>query len=142
MFCGTYTLSCLLTALCVAPLYLLVGRILGGISTSILFSAFESWMVTEWTNLRGKLEYGGVSLSYLFGILTQVNSITAIVAGVASESLVQEFGTLTAPFLTACILLGVAGGVIAATWVGFATAKLSARPWTDKELFRSRECLD
>lgn len=26
---------------------LLVGRVLGGISTSLLFSAFESWMVTE-----------------------------------------------------------------------------------------------
>jgi MFS transporter, MFS domain-containing protein family, molybdate-anion transporter len=26
---------------------LLLGRVLGGVSTSLLFSAFESWMVTE-----------------------------------------------------------------------------------------------
>jgi hypothetical protein len=26
---------------------LLFGRVLGGLSTSLLFSAFESWMVTE-----------------------------------------------------------------------------------------------
>lgn len=26
---------------------LMVGRILGGLSTSLLFSAFESWMVSE-----------------------------------------------------------------------------------------------
>jgi hypothetical protein len=26
---------------------LLVGRVLGGISTNLLFSAFESWMTTE-----------------------------------------------------------------------------------------------
>lgn len=26
---------------------LLLGRVLGGISTSLLFSAFESWMVSE-----------------------------------------------------------------------------------------------
>jgi MFS transporter, MFS domain-containing protein family, molybdate-anion transporter len=26
---------------------LMIGRILGGLSTSLLFSAFESWMVSE-----------------------------------------------------------------------------------------------
>ncbi len=30
---------------------LMVGRLLGGISTSILFSAFESWLVYEHTNV-------------------------------------------------------------------------------------------
>jgi len=29
------------------PAIIAIGRILGGLSTSLLFSAFESWMVSE-----------------------------------------------------------------------------------------------
>lgn len=115
LFCGTYTLSCLATALCGSPLYLLIGRVLGGFSTSILYSAFESWMVTEWTTRA--YEGSGINLSYLFGILTQANSVTAIVAGVVSEFLVEKTGTLKSPFLVACVLLPLAACIIGLTWV-------------------------
>lgn len=45
-YCITYILSCITKH---SPLYqvLMLGRILGGISTSLLFSAFESWLVAE-----------------------------------------------------------------------------------------------
>jgi predicted MFS family arabinose efflux permease len=45
-YCITYILSCITKH---SPQYkvLMVGRILGGIATSLLFSAFESWLVAE-----------------------------------------------------------------------------------------------
>lgn len=45
-YCLTYILSCFTKHF---PDYkvLMLGRILGGIATSLLFSAFESWLVAE-----------------------------------------------------------------------------------------------
>lgn len=45
-YCITYILSCITKH---SPEYkvLMLGRILGGIATSLLFSAFESWLVAE-----------------------------------------------------------------------------------------------
>lgn len=45
-YCITYILSCITKH---SPQFkiLMVGRILGGIATSLLFSAFESWLVAE-----------------------------------------------------------------------------------------------
>ncbi|CAN1254693.1 Molybdate-anion transporter [Linum perenne] len=45
-YCITYILSCITKH---SPHYkvLMLGRILGGIATSLLFSAFESWLVAE-----------------------------------------------------------------------------------------------
>lgn len=116
LFCGTYTLSCLVTALCRSPFFLFIGRILGGVSTSILYSAFESWMVTEW--MTRDLGSSGITLSYFFGVLTQANSVTAIVAGVFSEWLVEKTGTFKSPFLAVCVLLPLAACIIGKTWVG------------------------
>ena len=120
LFCVAYATSCWATTYFTSPLLLIGGRILGGISTSILYSAFESWMVTEWAErgLGVSEELGGISLSYLFGVLTQVNSVTAIGMGILSEWLVEGTGTLATPFLLAMGLLVVAGVVIAVTWVG------------------------
>lgn len=45
-YCITYILSCITKH---SPQYkvLMLGRVLGGIATSLLFSAFESWLVAE-----------------------------------------------------------------------------------------------
>ena len=45
-YCVTYILSCVTKH---SPQYkvLMLGRVLGGIATSLLFSAFESWLVAE-----------------------------------------------------------------------------------------------
>lgn len=45
-YCITYILSCITKH---SPEYkvLMIGRVLGGIATSLLFSAFESWLVAE-----------------------------------------------------------------------------------------------
>ncbi|CAK7240071.1 MAG: hypothetical protein STHCBS139747_001508 [Sporothrix thermara] len=51
VFCATYAISCLLTVASAWLPVLLAGRVLGGVSTSLLFSVFESWMVTDfWEN--------------------------------------------------------------------------------------------
>jgi hypothetical protein len=50
-YCITYIASCITKH---SPQYrvLMLGRILGGIATSLLFSAFESWLVAEHFKVR------------------------------------------------------------------------------------------
>jgi MFS family permease len=53
-YCITYILSCITKH---SPQYrvLMLGRILGGIATSLLFSAFESWLVAEHFKVQSTL---------------------------------------------------------------------------------------
>jgi MFS family permease len=60
---------------------LLVGRLLGGIATSILFSSFESWMVSE----HHKHNYPEEWLGITFSVCTSGNGIVAIVAGIVAS---------------------------------------------------------
>ncbi|OHW90691.1 major facilitator superfamily transporter [Colletotrichum incanum] len=90
-FCAAYALSCVLTTIPSVPL-LFLGRVLGGLGTSLLFSVFESWMVTDFHARR--LSDQGLDLSRTFGMMSTVNSVVAIVSGVVSEWLVSMTGTL------------------------------------------------
>lgn len=112
-FCIAYALSCILTMIPSLPL-LFLGRILGGVSTSLLFSVFESWMVTDF-HARELASKGG-NLSRTFGVMSTLNSVVAIVSGVFSEWVVGVSGTRKAPFATAAGLLGVAFWVISTRW--------------------------
>ncbi len=56
---------------------LLIGRVLGGLSTSLLFTAFESWMVSEHRR-RGFHES---LLTSTFSIASAGNGLAAIAAG-------------------------------------------------------------
>jgi hypothetical protein len=80
-----------------------------------MYSAFESWMVTEYH--RRQLHQAGTSLSSLFGIMTTLNSVVAIASGVFSEWLVQVTQTRRSPFMASAGLLSVAFWVILASWV-------------------------
>lgn len=111
IFTITYTLSCLTKLFRPLP-SLLLGRLLGGLSTSVLFSAFESWLVTE-ANEKG-MPQG--DLQAFLGRLTLVNGLTACVAGVLSEAVVQHFKTFKAPFIASALFLVVGGVVISTTW--------------------------
>ncbi|KAI9826614.1 MAG: hypothetical protein M1832_006210 [Thelocarpon impressellum] len=113
LFCCTYSLACFST-LSISPPVLFVGRVFGGLSTSLMYSAFESWMVTEFHN-RGLAEKGA-SLSGIFGTMTTMNSIVAIVAGVVSEWLVELTGTKRAPFMASAMCLAVAFWVMWTYW--------------------------
>lgn len=80
---------------------LLIGRLLGGISTSILFSSFESWMICEHFS-RG---YSEKWLDYTLYIQSFGNGITAIVAGILGYLTKIVFNSFTAPFNLALLLL-------------------------------------
>jgi MFS family permease len=114
VFCVTYSIACFSTLVPKLPV-LFLGRVFGGLSTSMMYSAFESWMVTEY-HRRG-LEKAGTSLSSMFGVMTTLNSIVAILAGVFSEWLVQVTRTKRAPFMASAGLLMIAFWVILTCWV-------------------------
>ncbi len=102
---------------------LFLGRVFGGLSTSLMYSAFESWMVTEYH--KRQLNKAGMSLSSMFGIMTTLNSIVAILAGVSSEWLVEMAHTKRAPFMASATLLVTAFWIILATWVSFLAATVT-----------------
>ena len=67
---------------------LMIGRVMGGISTNLLFSAFESWMTTEHRH-QGFPE---AWLSRTYSQCSVVNGATAIMAGVVAQFLEDAFG--------------------------------------------------
>lgn len=82
---------------------LLLGRTLGGISTSILYSAFDSWYINEHVNYY---KLPNEWLNNTFAKATFLNATLAILAGIISYFLVNvlEFGPV-APFITAIPIL-------------------------------------
>ncbi|KAF5389595.1 hypothetical protein D9757_004183 [Collybiopsis confluens] len=111
MFCITYTLSCICIFIPFLPI-LLVGRSLGGISTSILFSAFESWLVSS-SNTAGLLDS---DLSRIMGRASLVNGFVAAGAGVVSNQLVSFSHNFGSPFILSGAILVLAWFVIAGSW--------------------------
>lgn len=110
IFCVFYGLSC------VTKHYndyniLMVGRVLGGIATSILFSAFESWMVSE----HKSRNFDDSWLSGTFSTMIFGNGIIAIWAGVVAGFAAEKYG-FVAPFDMSLFFLVVCGLVILATW--------------------------
>lgn len=79
-----------------------------------MYSAFESWMVTEYHDRQ--LDKVGVSLSGIFGIMTTLNSVVAILAGVFSEWLVEVTNTKRAPFMASAGLLALSFSLILLFW--------------------------
>ena len=90
---------------------LMVGRVLGGISTSLLFSAFESWMVTEHRR-RGFHED---LLASTFSISSWGSAVSAIIAGFLAQVSADLFGDI-GPFQLAIALTCVALVLIVAWW--------------------------
>lgn len=136
VFCLAYAGSCasvLRTLHPRVPVLLYAGRVLGGVATSILFSAFEAWAVSEFRarGLRG--------LRAFFALLISVNSVVAILAGVVSEWLVAWTGTRTAPFVASCAFLLVAFLVISGCWVCGFEMSGEGRLLMDSELGIERE---
>lgn len=129
-FCIAYALSCILTMIPTVPL-LFLGRILGGVSTSLLFSVFESWMVTDF-HARKLGEKGG-DLSRTFGVMSTLNSVVAIVSGVFSEWVVSVSGTRKAPFAASAMLLAVAFWIISTQWTENYGDAAKQQPGGDKK---------
>jgi len=78
-FCGLYATSCLL--ICVNSVLICVAaRIAGGVSTSILFSVPETWLVSA----SHTSQLSPATLSSIFGTATLINGFVAVISGVSS----------------------------------------------------------
>ncbi|EEY22050.1 major facilitator superfamily domain-containing protein [Verticillium alfalfae VaMs.102] len=65
---------------------------------------------------RAQSVAGGGDLSATFGLMSTVNSVVAIVSGLASEWLVGLVGTSRAPFGASALLVGVAAVCMLVAW--------------------------
>lgn len=104
---------------------LMVGRLLGGFATSILASAFESWMVSE-HHTRGFEESW---IANTFSLMTIGNGLVAISCGFLAQGAVYLYGGHpVAPFDLSMALLILGMLVIFVTWTenyGDAAAPMS-----------------
>eukprot|EP01132_Coremiostelium_polycephalum_P007760 gene7760-9550_t len=101
---------------------LLFGRVLGGISTSLLFSVFETWMVSEHNSRGFPPELMGSTFYYS----TFLNSIVAIFSGLWASEAASRWGYVS-PFLWALGLLLLCSALVMVMWnenYGNATASL------------------
>ena len=103
VFCVTYGLSAV-TKVFPSFAILFLGRVLSGISTSLLFTSFESWMVTE----HHTRQFPEALLTNTFVKQTLGNGLVAILAGFVAQGAASCCG-YAAPFLVAIPCLSFAG---------------------------------
>mmetsp|Transcript_17439 Transcript_17439/g.37960 ORF Transcript_17439/g.37960 Transcript_17439/m.37960 type:complete len:463 (-) Transcript_17439:278-1666(-) len=109
----TYILSCVTKH---SPDYwiLMLGRFFGGIATSLLFSAFESWLVAE--HFKRGFEASWLSNTFSKAVFLG-NGLMAILSGLLANYLVDDmaFGPV-APFDASATVLLIGGVYIHLTW--------------------------
>jgi len=90
---------------------LLLGRLLGGMATSILYSGFESWLIYQHHQKGFSEDWLAITFSRaIFG-----NGLVAILSGLLANLVKDHFGYV-APFDTAIIFLVLGGLVMMFTW--------------------------
>lgn len=112
-YCVTYIFSCFTKH---SPAYgvLMVGRLLGGIATSLLFSAFESWLVAE--HFKRGFDAQWLSLTFSRAIFVG-NGLVAILAGLLANFLVKNMALgPVVPFDAAATFLTIGFVIILMTW--------------------------
>ncbi|KAF2967858.1 hypothetical protein GQX73_g5694 [Xylaria multiplex] len=113
VFCGVHSLAAV--SVCFDGLAILIlGRVLGGIALTLLWTAFESWLISEY-NERGFAQ-SSLSLSSMFGIMTTSKCITAIFAGVLGHYVVLALGSKIHPFILGVALDLSAAILMIRTW--------------------------
>jgi MFS transporter, MFS domain-containing protein family, molybdate-anion transporter len=85
-FCLLHSLSSL-TIISNNLVLLFVGRALAGVGLILLWTVFESWMVTEF-RARGLDQNPTISLSKMLGLMTKASCLTAILGGVVGHCIV------------------------------------------------------
>jgi MFS family permease len=113
-YCAVYSMSCL-TVLSSNMSLLFLGRVLGGVSTTLLFTVFETWMITEYHRLG--FGHSDSALSSLYSTMSILNGFVAVACGVIAQFLVQSSGSEMAPFLASVACLIVASALIRRSWV-------------------------
>lgn len=111
-YCLLYALSCAFT---IHNNYtsLIAGRVLGGLSTTLLYSVFEAWMVAKASAQEDK----DAMVQEMLTSAATINAIVAICAGFVSEVLASLFGSKKAPFAGSIICLTIAASIIGIHWV-------------------------
>lgn len=88
-------------------------------------SVFESWMVNEYHQLglgyctkgSGEPEARNAGLSEIFGLMSTLNGVVAILAGIVAQIVTDAIGSQLAPFGAAVCCLGLAFILILRKWV-------------------------
>lgn len=91
---------------------LMVGRLLGGIATSLLWSAFESWMVSEHLSRGFNPEW----ISSTFSLMITFNGVVAIACGPLAQFATSVIDHPVAPFDLSALFLAVGGLLVWFTW--------------------------
>lgn len=92
---------------------LIMGRVLGGVATSLLFSAFEAWYLHEHLENDFPKEWIPVT----FNKANVWNGVLAIIAGVVSNMVAEwmHFGPVS-PFMIAIACLVASGAIVLTQW--------------------------
>ena len=111
--CILNSISCLIT-LSHNYVILIVGRILAGISNSILFQALEIWYLHEHIETN---DFPREWVQVTFSLATLGSSLVAVLAGVLAD-VVAEWASLGAqsPFILAIVFLLATGSLIIIQW--------------------------
>lgn len=123
LYCLLYIVSCM-TKHFNHYHVLMLGRVTGGIATSLLFSAFESWLVSEQSVRHG---FHPNLLSYSFSMMYFVNYLVAVCTGLVGDGFVGaakmaplfgnfHVGGFLMPFDVAIICLFIGGTYVAIRW--------------------------
>lgn len=131
-FCVTYAASCVST-LSDELWILFAGRALAGLSTTLLFAVFETWMIAEY-HKRDLSDC--LSLGSMFSLSVTLSGLVAIVAGVAGEAIVAWTGTKTSPFMASAVCLALAFIGIHYTWLENYGEKAEEKSSDSKSLSR------
>lgn len=132
MFCVAYLFNCCsmvlpsclgLMSMNYMPL-LLAGRFFRGIATNILYSAFDSWFISQYEYL--KLKRLGYNIGRIFGYLTVIKGVAAFLAGLISERVEEFTGYKEYTMVISGALFGVAWLIISFSWVSSVESPFSS----------------
>ncbi|XP_052802463.1 molybdate-anion transporter-like [Mya arenaria] len=114
LFTVLYSLSCFLK-LTRSYGILILGRIIGGVATSVLFSAFEAWYVHEHIETH---DFPKEWISVTFSKASTWNGVLAVTAGMVTNVVSETFGLgPVAPYMLAVPFLIFAGILVSTHWV-------------------------
>lgn len=106
---------------------LVIGRVLGGVSTALLFTAFEAWYIHEHVETN---DFPSEWLSDTFSKASLASGMIGVAAGVLTEILAEwlDIGPV-APFVAAIPCLVAAGVIVLLKWSeNYGTSKIRFKP--------------
>jgi len=129
LYAVMYALSCTMKH---SPNFtiLLVGRVLGGVATSLLFTVFECWLVCEherrnfppaWLGETLSLATSGnAAIAIISGLCAQFAADATVMRPLFSQGIGSPYGVMVggfcAPFDLAILTLGLGGLLIVSMW--------------------------